>query len=73
MMSSPMRTLPIGFPPGDVLTSARAADYLGISEATLSEWCRSRSVPKIKVSGKITLFSRAALDAWVNQHAVPTE
>ena len=69
VIAGTFRTLP-GALPGDILTSERAANYLGVERSTLDSWRRERGLPALKISGKVVLFSRAALDHWVSQNAI---
>ena len=47
-----------------------AAEYLGISERTLSTWMRRGVVPYSKMSRKCVLFHNDELDAAVARRAV---
>ena len=47
-----------------------AAKYLGISERTLTEWQRSRLVPHIPVSHKVTLFKIKELERALDRLTV---
>jgi excisionase family DNA binding protein len=51
---------------GELLTTAQAADLLGIAEGTLTVWrCTRRTeLPYLKV-GRCVRYKRSDLDAWV--------
>ena len=42
-----------------------AAQYLGISVATLRLWLKKDEIPAHKI-GKLWKFKRSELDAWIN-------
>ena len=42
-----------------------AAEYLGISVATMRLWLRNREIPAHKI-GKLWKFKRMELDEWIN-------
>jgi len=44
------------------------AEFLGISKDTLYKMVNQRRIPFVKV-GRLLRFERAALDAWIRQHA----
>lgn len=42
-----------------------AAQYLGISVATMRLWLKNSEIPAHKI-GKLWKFKRSELDAWIN-------
>ena len=52
----------------DLLTSKEVATYLRVCPYSLSKWRRQGSGPPfIHATSRKVLYSRAALDAWLNQ------
>jgi excisionase family DNA binding protein len=49
---------------------AEAAQYLGVSSRTLSDWQAKRIVPYAKVGRKVCLFRRTDLDAAMARFSV---
>ena len=47
-----------------------AADYLGISRATLNNWLAQRKISTIHYGGR-PHFTRRLLDEWIAKHVVP--
>jgi excisionase family DNA binding protein len=45
-----------------------AAEFLGLSPATLYSWVSQRRIPFVKV-GRLTKFSRRSLETWLEQRA----
>ena len=54
--------------PTVLLTTKQAAEYLGISPATLNTWrCTKRNiVPYVKLGGKYVRYRQADLEAYIN-------
>jgi excisionase family DNA binding protein len=50
------------------LRRRQAAQYLGISERTLSKWMKRNVVPFTRMSRRIVLFEPEQLDEAVAQH-----
>jgi len=46
------------------MTAEEAAEYLGVSAATVKKWVKLRRIPFGR-AGSLARFSRADLDAWV--------
>lgn len=54
----------------DLMTSAEAADYLRVSDATLRRWrMQGRSPPYSKIGSK-PMYRRAILDDWIEGRQV---
>lgn len=49
------------------LTLEEAAAYLHVSQDTVREWVRCKGLPHHK-PGKLLLFRRRDLDAWMNRY-----
>lgn len=47
-----------------------AAQYLGISMRTLTDWQQKRVIPFVDVSHRVTLFKRADLDQSLSRYIV---
>lgn len=57
----------------EVLTSAEAAKYLGVSKSCLYKWTMSRQIPHYKSpSGKLCFFNRKEIEAWMQSFKVST-
>jgi hypothetical protein len=54
----------------DVLTEQQAADYLHVKTRTLREWRARRGLGCFKPTPKVTLYSRAAIDAWLERSKI---
>lgn len=56
---------------GKLLTTAEAADILGVSEATLHSW-RYRRIgpPYLKLAHKTVRYSRPELESWLRRQRV---
>lgn len=52
------------------LTYAEAATYLGLKIGTLYAYVSQRRIPHVRLSGRLVLFRRVDLDAWMTSHAV---
>jgi excisionase family DNA binding protein len=68
MAISSLRPARVPSPEG-LLTLEDAAAYLKISPGTLKHWIAWRKIEHIKV-GKLTRFTKAALDRFVQQQTV---
>ena len=55
----------------DCLRYRQASSYTGIKLATLYALVHQQRVPHFRLSGRLVLFSKRALDAWLAEHAVP--
>ncbi len=53
------------------LRPAEAAEYIGVSLSTIKRWLRDGDITARKVSPRIVLIDRHALDDWINQHNAP--
>lgn len=56
-----------------LLTYAQAAALLGLKLPTLYTLVSRRSVPRVRLSGRIVRFDPAVLEAWRNSRAVPVD
>ena len=58
----------------EVLTSAEAATYLGVTKSCLYKWTMSRQIPHYKSpTGKLCFFNRAEVEAWMQSCRVATD
>lgn len=55
----------------DCLRYREASIYTGIGLPTLYALVHQQRIPHIRLSGRLVLFSKRALDSWLAQHAVP--
>jgi len=56
----------------EVLTSAEAARYLGISKSYLYKLTMTRAIPHYKPLGKLCYFNREELEKWLQANRVAT-
>ena len=45
--------------------------YIGVSLSTIKRWLRDGDIQARKLSPRIVLIDRSALDDWINQHNAP--
>lgn len=57
----------------EVLTSAEAATYLGVSKSCLYKWTMERTIPHYKPNGKMCYFNRKEIEAWMQSCRVATD
>ena len=57
----------------EVLTSAEAAKYIGLSLSTLYKLTMRKTIPHYKPNGKICYFKREDLDNWMLSNRVATD
>lgn len=48
--------------------SNEAAEYLGVNEKTIRKWARENRIQYSRPGGKILLFDKRDLDAFVEKH-----
>ncbi len=48
--------------------SNEAAEYLGVTEKTLRKWSRANLIPYSRPGGKILIFDKRDLDAFIERH-----
>ena len=56
----------------EVLTSAEAAKYMGISMSYLYKLTMRQQIPHYKPMGKMCYFNRAELEQWLQSNRVST-
>lgn len=56
----------------DLMTSREAASYLGFRINYLHKLTMNRQIPFYRPAGRLLLFRRSELDAWVNGSRVTT-
>lgn len=57
----------------EVLTSAEAAQYMGVSKSYLYKLTMAKAIPHYKPMGKICYFNRHELDEWMQQNRCATD
>lgn len=57
----------------EVLTSAEAAKYMGISMSYLYKLTMRQQIPHYKPMGKMCYFNRLELEQWLQSNRVATE
>lgn len=57
----------------EVLTSAEAATYLGVSKSCLYKWTMERTIPHYKPNGKMCYFNRKEIEDWMQSCRVATD
>ena len=56
-----------------LLTTAEAADYLGIKRGYLHKLMMNRAIPFYKPNGKLCFFSKEDLDHWLMRVRVSSQ
>lgn len=56
----------------EVLTSAEAAKYMGISKSYLYKLTMTQRIPHYKPMGKMCYFNRQELEEWLQSNRVST-
>ena len=56
----------------ELLTPSEVADYLGVSEATLTDWRYRRRGPEFLRVGRLVRYRRDALFGWLDEVTVET-
>ena len=69
----------------ELMTAAEAADLLKVTKRTILKWARAGRIERVKISGKVVLFTAEAIENFLkkqtnevefptrgNQHAVRT-
>ena len=51
----------------ELMTAAEAAEYLSITKRTILKWARAGRIERVKISGKVVLFSAEAVENFLNQ------
>jgi excisionase family DNA binding protein len=51
----------------ELMTAAEAAEYLGITKRTILKWARAGRIERVKISGKVVLFTAEAVDNFLKQ------
>ena len=57
----------------DVLTLEEAAKFMGIARSSLYKMTHEQTIPLYKPNGKMILFEKSDLLAWVRQNCVSSE
>lgn len=58
--------------PKEILTSAEAAKYLGVSLGYLYKLTHTRAIPHSKPGGKLCYFRLADVEAWATRNRIAT-
>jgi excisionase family DNA binding protein len=56
----------------DVMTTAQAADYIGISKRTLYAWSAKRIGPDSIQVGRLVRYRKSDLDYWLSLNVRPS-
>ena len=56
----------------EIFNISQASEYLAVSENTLREWVRKRTIPFSKINGSIR-FKKSKLDRWLDRCEVPMQ
>ena len=56
---------------GEILTIKQVADFLKVTERTIYRLAAAKQIPAFKVGGTWR-FSRADIDSWIRQQAMPS-
>ena len=56
----------------DLLTTREVADYLGVSEATLTDWRYRRRGPEFLRVGRLIRYRKDSLLLWLDEVTVET-
>jgi len=51
-----------------LLSIEEASEYLGIPKNTLRCWCSRRSIPYVKLHGRMVRFDVLRLDTWIEEN-----
>jgi len=57
----------------EVLTSAEAAEYMGVSKSYLYKLTMRQQIPHYKPTGKMCYFNRLELEKWLQRHRNATD
>lgn len=57
----------------EVLTSAEAAKYMGISRSYLYKLTMKKEIPHYKPMGKVVYFNRVELEEWLQANRISTD
>ncbi len=52
---------------------AETAAFLPIDGTTLRGMVHRKKIPHVRISDRVVIFERAALEAWLRENAVPVE
>lgn len=55
------------------MTYSEAAEYIRIDRSTLRGMVHRRTIPHIRISARVVVFDREAIDRWLAERAVPVE
>ena len=57
----------------ELLTTAQAAEYLGIKKSYLHKMMMRKEIPFYKPNGKLCFFDRTELDNWLRRIRISTK
>ena len=57
----------------ELLTTAQAAEYLGIKKSYLHKMMMRKEIPFYKPNGKLCFFDRTELDCWLRRIRISTK
>ena len=57
----------------NLLTTAEAAEYIGVKKSYLMKLMMKKAIPYYKPNGKLCYFDEADLDHWLRRVRIPSE
>lgn len=57
----------------NLLTTAEAAEYIGVKKSYLMKLMMKKAIPYFKPNGKLCYFDEADLDHWLRRVRIPSE
>jgi excisionase family DNA binding protein len=51
----------------ELMTAAEAAQYLSVTKRTILKWARAGRIERMKISGKVVLFTAEAVENFLKQ------
>jgi excisionase family DNA binding protein len=51
----------------ELMTAAEAAQYLSITKRTILKWARAGRIERVKISGKVVLFTADAIENFLKR------
>jgi excisionase family DNA binding protein len=57
----------------ELMTAAEAAQYLSITKRTILKWARAGRIERVKISGRVVLFSADAVENFLKRQTNEVE
>ncbi len=57
----------------ELMTAAEAADHLKVTKRTVLKWARAGRIERVKISGKVVLFTAEAIENFLKQQTNEVE